>query len=65
VAERGQFGVDFPPEEVLDHFVLIRFEESSEQVDLYLDEIDIRPSGNGIYVSRCFTPYSTVQDYPL
>jgi transposase len=53
------------PPEVLCHFTLIRFEESPEHVDLYLDELSIRPEGNGVYVSKGFTPYSTVQDYPL
>jgi transposase len=53
------------PQEILDQFALIRFEESPAQVDLYLDELSLRPEGNGIYVSRGFTPYSTVQDYPL
>jgi len=53
------------PPEVLRHFSLIRFEESPEHVDLYLDELSIRPEGNSVYISKGFTPYSTVQDYPL
>jgi len=53
------------PQEVLDDFTLIRFEESSEQVDLYLDELNFLPEGNGLYISKGFTPYSIVQDYPL
>jgi transposase len=53
------------PQEIFDNFTLIRVEESSEQVDLYLDELSITPDDNCIYISKGFTPYSTVQDYPL
>jgi hypothetical protein len=53
------------PPEVFDNFTLIRVEESSEQVDLYLDELNIIPDGDGIFISQGFTPCSTVQDYPL
>ena len=53
------------PQEVLGHFALTLIEESAEQVDLYLEELSIRPGGDGVYVSKGFTPYSIVQDYPL
>jgi transposase len=53
------------PQEIFDNFTLIRVEESSEQVDLYLDELSIIPDSNGIYISKGFTPYSIIQDYPL
>jgi hypothetical protein len=53
------------PREVFHDFVLIRFEESSEQVALYLDELNIRPQGSDTYLSKGFTPYSAIQDYPL
>jgi hypothetical protein len=53
------------PKEVLDHFALTGFEESTDQVDLYLDELSVRPQGDCVYLSKGFTPYSVVQDYPL
>jgi transposase len=53
------------PQEVFDNFALIRIEESEEHVDLYLDELSIRPDDGGDYISKGFTPYSIVQDYPL
>jgi hypothetical protein len=53
------------PKEVSDNFSLISIEESTDQLELYLDELSIRPQGDGIYTSKGFTPYSTVQDYPL
>jgi hypothetical protein len=53
------------PQEVLEHFSLIRFEASPESVNLYLDELNVRPEGDGIYLSKGFTPHSTIQDYPL
>jgi len=53
------------PKEVLDHFVLTCIEESADQVDLYLEELNVRPGDDGIYISKGFTPYSIVQDYPL
>ena len=53
------------PEEVLDHFALTCFEESTDQADLYLDGLSIRPQGDCVYLSRGFTPYSVVQDCPL
>jgi transposase len=53
------------PQEVSVNFSLIRIEECEEQLDLYLDELSIRPQGDGVYISKGFTPYSIVQDYPL
>jgi len=53
------------PKEVFDNFTVARMEESAEQIDFYLDELSVRPEGNGHYLSKGFTPCSTVQDYPL
>lgn len=53
------------PKEVLGHFSLTCIEESADQVDLYLEELRVRPHGDGVYISKGFTPYSIVQDYPL
>ena len=53
------------PKEFLDHFSLTSIEESAEQVDLYLEELSVRPQGDGVYISKGFTPYSVIQDYPL
>jgi hypothetical protein len=53
------------PKEVFDNFTLTRLEESSEQIDLYLDELSIRPEGDHVYFSKGFTPYRSIQDYPL
>ena len=53
------------PKEVLEHFSLTCIEESIDQVDLYLEELSIRPQGDGVYLSKGFTPYSIIQDYPL
>jgi transposase len=53
------------PKEVFDNFTLTRLEESSEQIDLYLDELSIRPEGDDVYFSKGFTPYRSIQDYPL
>jgi len=53
------------PSEVYQHFLLINLEESAEQVDIYLDEINTPPDGDCRYLSKGFTPYTTIQDYPL
>ena len=53
------------PKEVLGHFEMTSLEESADQVDIYLEEISVRPEGDEAYISKGFTPYSTVQDYPL
>jgi len=54
------------PKEVSDNFELTRIEKSTtERLDIYLDELSVLPEGEGIYVSKGFTPCSTVQDYPL
>jgi hypothetical protein len=53
------------PEEVFNHFSLISINESVSQVDLYLDELSIAPSGKYTYISKGFTPSVSIQDYPL
>jgi len=53
------------PKEVFDNFSVVRLEEFTEHIDIYLDELSVRPEGDGHYLSKGFTPTSTVQDYPL
>ena len=53
------------PKEVFDNFSVVRLEEFTEHIDIYLDELSIRPEGDGHYLSKGFTPCNTVQDYPL
>ena len=53
------------PKEVFDNFSVVHIEEFSEHIEFYLDELSIRPEGSGHYLSKGFTPYSIVQDYPL
>jgi transposase len=53
------------PPEVFRHFSLTNLQESAEQVDIYLDEVNTPPAGDCRYLSKGFTPYTTIQDYPL
>ena len=53
------------PNEVFDNFSVVGLEEFTEHIDIYLDELIVRPEGDGHYLSKGFTPCSTVQDYPL
>jgi len=53
------------PAEVFNHFELTQIKEFPERIELYLDELSLPPQGNYTYVSKGFTPYSIIQDYPL
>ena len=53
------------PKDVLSHFSMTSIEESTDQVDIYMEELSVRPEGDGVYTSKGFTSYITVQDYPL
>ena len=53
------------PTEVFNHFELTQIKEFSDRIELYLDELSVSPQGKYTYVSKGFTPYSVVQDYPL
>ena len=53
------------PPEVFHHFSLISLQASAERVDIYLDEHNTPPDVDCRYLSKGFTPYTTIQDYPL
>ena len=53
------------PPEVFTHFALTQVQEFTQHIDLYLEELNLPPEGQYSYVSKGFTPYRVIQDYPL
>ncbi len=54
------------PEFVLDNFDAVSYSINGEVVNIYLDEKNIPPKdGECKFISKGFTPVTTIQDYPM
>lgn len=55
------------PEELFDYFELINLEVQDNQVHVYLEEIDLKPTGykDERLISKGFHAPVTIQDFPL
>ncbi|MGE0077385.1 MAG: hypothetical protein AB7S48_05955 [Bacteroidales bacterium] len=55
------------PEELFDYFELINFEVRDNQVHVYLEELELKPSGyeKEKLISKGFHGPVTIQDFPL
>ena len=56
------------PAEIVDNFDMVRHEKTKERFDIYFDEKKLQTeedAGNPAIISYGFTPYKSIQDYPL
>ena len=55
------------PEEIFYYFDIVRIESESTQVDVYLDEKNLKPEGFELVklISKGFHSIITIQDFPL